>query len=115
MTENKTNNIEIAELQPKKTNFKNLIPDIVVIILLIVGASYRLVGLGWDADQHVHPDELFLTNVESAISQVQSLEEYWDTELSTLNPHNVGHAFFVYGTLPIFLVRYIADWLGQGS
>ncbi|HEX9796606.1 MAG TPA: DUF2298 domain-containing protein, partial [Anaerolineales bacterium] len=33
----------------------------------------------------------------------------------TLNPNNVGHTFFVYGTLPIFIVRYLADWLGRAE
>lgn len=113
MTETTSDSIEIAENKSINNNFKQLLPDLILIILLIVGASYRLVGLTWDADQHVHPDELFLTNVESAIQPVESFQEYWDTEVSTLNPHNVGHAFFVYGTLPIFLVRYVAEMVGQ--
>ncbi len=115
MNEKTTEQIVILETEPNKKNLKRFIPDLLIIILLLVAASYRLVGLGWDADQHVHPDELFLTNVESAISPVQDFQEYWDTEVSTLNPHNVGHGFFVYGTLPIFLVRYLAEAVGQTS
>ncbi|MBT3240454.1 MAG: hypothetical protein HON98_01035 [Chloroflexi bacterium] len=115
MTEKTTELIDINEQEPKKKTFKGFIPDLLLIILLIVAGFYRLVGLGWDADQHVHPDELFLTNVESAIIPVDNFLDYWDTEVSTLNPHNVGHGFFVYGTLPIFLVRYLAEAVGQTS
>jgi dolichyl-phosphate-mannose--protein O-mannosyl transferase len=28
-----------------------------------------------------------------------------------LNPHNRGHGFYVYGTLPLFLTRYIVEWI----
>ena len=53
MTETETENNSITKVAPKK-NFKRLIPDLLLIVLLIVGASYRLIGLAWDADQHVH-------------------------------------------------------------
>ena len=83
--------------------------------ILAAGAYLRLVGLDWDEEQHLHPDERFLTMVESSIEPVQSLGEYFDTANSSLNPHNRGHGFFVYGTLPIFIVRYVADWLGDSG
>ena len=35
------------------------------------------------------------------------------TEISTLNPHNEGFGFYVYGTLPLYLVRYVAEWVGM--
>jgi YYY domain-containing protein len=47
--------------------------------------------------------------VETGISIPSSIGEYFDTELSSLNPNNAGFGFFVYGTFPIFLVRYIAE------
>ena len=60
--------------------------------------------------------------VETAISPVDSLKEYFDTGTSTLNPHNIldgngnqTYPFFVYGTLPIFIVRYIGEWLGMSG
>ncbi|RME87196.1 MAG: phospholipid carrier-dependent glycosyltransferase, partial [Anaerolineae bacterium] len=39
--------------------------------------------------------------------------EYFDTANSPLNPHNRGYGFFVYGTLPIFLVRYSAELMND--
>ena len=81
--------------------------------ILILAAYLRLTGINWDADQHLHPDERFLTGVEASLASVSSLGEYFDTANSSLNPNNRGHHFFVYGTFPIFLVRYAAEWVGQ--
>lgn len=79
----------------------------------MLGAYFRFVGLDWDDGQHLHPDERFLTMVETAIRPAETLGDYFNTNQSTLNPHNVGHSFYVYGTLPIFLVRYVAEALSQ--
>lgn len=87
--------------------------DLFLVIILMVGAYLRFVGQNWDQQYHLHPDERFLSMVESAISPVESFKEYFNTETSSLNPHNRGHGFFVYGTLPIFIVRYLAEWLNQ--
>ncbi|HID85469.1 MAG TPA: phospholipid carrier-dependent glycosyltransferase, partial [Anaerolineales bacterium] len=90
-----------------------LLADILLVLILLLGAYLRFVGINWDEDQHLHPDERFLTMVESAIEPVHSLGEYFDTARSSLNPANKGFGFFVYGTLPIFIVRYVADALGK--
>jgi YYY domain-containing protein len=87
--------------------------DLLLIAVLIVAAYFRVLGLNWDENQHLHPDERFLTMVESALAPAQSLSQYFDTANSPLNPNNRGYGFFVYGTLPIFVVRYLAEWLGQ--
>ncbi len=105
-----------TKLNKAKVTNKNSIPWIAYILLLgilMLGAYFRFVGLDWDDDQHLHPDERFLTMVETAIQPVHSLSEYFDTEHSTLNPHNVGYTFYVYGTLPIFIVRYLAGAIGK--
>jgi len=106
--------------------------DLLLIVVLLVGAYFRLVGLDWDEDQHPHPDERFLTMVETALHVKQCADpnvdvevcppdqlrwlgfsDYFNTSTSPLNPHNRGYGFFVYGTLPIILVRYVAEWVGQ--
>ena len=104
--------------------------DVLLVLILLAGAYLRTTGLDWDEGQHLHPDERFLTMVESGISPVNgcdlpdtpvercpnsqkdwlSFSEYFKTAQSTLNPHNRGFGFFVYGTLPIFMVRYAAEW-----
>ena len=86
--------------------------ELLFLSALITGALFlRLVGLNWDEFQHLHPDERFLTMVTSAISSPSGWSEYFDTESSPLNPFNRDYKFFVYGTAPIFAVRYIGEAL----
>jgi len=89
------------------------LPGLILLLILVLAASLRLAGLDWDAHSHNHPDERFLTMVESSIRFPESIAEYLDTHNSTLNPHNMGYGFFVYGTFPIFLVRAVAEWVGK--
>ncbi|MEI7845390.1 MAG: DUF2298 domain-containing protein [Chloroflexota bacterium] len=85
--------------------------DVLFILILFVAAYFRLVGLDWDQSQHLHPDERFMTMVESAVEPVKSISDYFNTETSSLNPHNRGYTFYVYGDLPVTIVRYAAEWM----
>jgi YYY domain-containing protein len=106
--------------------------DVLVIAVLAVAAFLRLSGADWGELQHQHPDELFLTGVLANLRAHEcmddsvpidacppeqqrwiGLDDYFDTKTSTLNPHNRGFAFFVYGTLPMFIIRYTAELTGQ--
>ncbi|MEM5773845.1 MAG: glycosyltransferase family 39 protein, partial [Anaerolineaceae bacterium] len=87
--------------------------DLLLILILAAAAYLRFVGLDWDQDQHLHPDERFLTMVETSISPVDSPGEYFNTAESSLNPNNRGYTFYVYGTLPLFIVRYLGEWVGK--
>jgi len=116
--------------------------DLLLILVLGMGTYFRVIGLNWDQNQHLHPDERFLTMVENGIAPVgQSQDQlgppptvvnqqwrqayanampdcsqwggYFDTYCSPLNPQNRGYSFFVYGDLPVIVVRYIAGWVGQ--
>ncbi|MGC1375705.1 MAG: DUF2298 domain-containing protein [Anaerolineales bacterium] len=92
--------------------------DLLLVLVLLVAACFRFVGINWDQNQHLHPDERFLSMVESSISPVGSISDYFNTDTSTLNPNNVGQTFYVYGDLPIFIVRYIAatmTWVSTGA
>ncbi|MBN1314903.1 MAG: glycosyltransferase family 39 protein, partial [Anaerolineales bacterium] len=97
------------ESGPERRHF--LIPWAILglIAIIAVGAWLRFSGLDWDERAHLHPDERFLTMVETAIQPTFSISEYFSSSLSPLNPRNRGHEFFVYGTLPIFVVRYTAE------
>jgi YYY domain-containing protein len=86
---------------------------VLLLAIIALGAWLRFTGLDWDNNTHLHPDERFLTLVETAIQLPDSIGNYFDTENSQLNPRNVGYGFFVYGTFPIFLVRYVAEWTGM--
>ena len=91
-------------------NFRSRTLFDLLFVLVLVGAAYfRLMGLNWDQSQHLHPDERFLTMVSSSLKPVDGFSEYFDTANSTLNPHNRGYGFYVYGTLPVFIVRHVAE------
>lgn len=79
---------------------------------LVLAAALRLVGIDWDARQHLHPDERFLSMVESSLRLPSSAATWFDEARSTLNPRNVGFPFFPYGTLPTTLVKVASERTG---
>lgn len=107
----------IVEQAIKQIKRASRAEEAVLALLLIVAVAlavyFRFVGLNWDEGQHLHPDERFLTMVETGIAPVKSVGEFFDSAQSALNPVNRGYGFFVYGTLPIFIVRYVGAALGQ--
>jgi YYY domain-containing protein len=80
--------------------------------VLCIAAAFRLAGLDWDVGHHLHPDERFLTMVASDVRLPSGVDEYFDTGRSPLNPTNVGRSYFTYGTLPLFVVRAVAEAAG---
>lgn len=98
-----------------RTPPRDWLHDGLIVVILLIAAYLRLTGINWDEYTHLHPDERFLTMVESSLSLPATVAEYFNTATSPLNPHNTGHGFFVYGTLPIFLVRFLAEGLGQSG
>ena len=87
--------------------------DLLLIAVLLVGAFFRFTGSDWGQLNIQHPDENFMTSVTISIQPVHSLSEYFNTSKSTLNPSVVGYPAYVYGTLPIFIIRYLAGWFGE--
>jgi len=118
--------------------------DLLFIAVLLMAAYLRFTGSGWGELEHQHPDELFLTSVTYDVAPIGTKSDvlgpaptvvnnpwratypdvytdckewggYFDTACSPLNPHNRGHSFYVYGTLPLLIVRYSAEWFNQLS
>ena len=106
--------------------------DILLVLVLALAGYLRLTGVNWGEGEHQHPDENFLSGVvanlrahkcadaalpiDACPTEKQtwiSLGDYFDSETSTLNPYNRGQTFFVYGNLPITLVRVAAEATGQ--
>ncbi|HPZ07303.1 MAG TPA: DUF2298 domain-containing protein [Candidatus Eremiobacteraeota bacterium] len=85
--------------------YRKIFIVLIFIFILIVGAFLRFQGLDWDEEQHLHPDERFLTMVETSLLWPASIGEYMNESKSPLNPRNMGHSFFVYGSLPITIVK----------
>jgi 4-amino-4-deoxy-L-arabinose transferase-like glycosyltransferase len=81
-------------------------------LVLALGALLRFAGVDWDAGQHLHPDERFLTMVVAAERWPAGVREYFDESRSPLNPRNVGFSYFAYGTLPTTLLRGTSTLLG---
>jgi uncharacterized membrane protein len=88
-----------------------LVFTLLLALVLLAGAYFRFTGIDWGEQQYLHPDERFLVWVGTDISPVQDLGDYWNAAASSLNPHNRGHGFYVYGTLPLFIARYLVDWI----
>ncbi|MGA9192197.1 MAG: DUF2298 domain-containing protein [Anaerolineales bacterium] len=105
---------QVPESEPG-FDYRALLPWLALALVIAFGALLRFTGLNWDAGTHLHPDERFLTIVESGLRLPKSLGEFFNTAASPLNPANSGNTFFVYGTLPIFLVRVLGEWLGRTS
>jgi hypothetical protein len=42
--------------------------DVLLILILLAGVYFRFTGVNWDDGTHLHPDERFLTMVESSLS-----------------------------------------------
>jgi YYY domain-containing protein len=97
--------------QKKRSPLHSWVFDVILIYALLAAAFFRLSGIYWGENTYLHPDERFLVWVGTDISPVDSLSQYFDTANSTLNPHNVGHGFYVYGTLPMFITRYVVEWV----
>lgn len=89
-----------------KLFFKN---KIIIFLVFLIAFFFRIYGLNWDDNNHLHPDERFLTMVTSDIKLPSSFSEYFNTNTSPLNPYNYPqYQFFVYGTFPIFLTKALA-------
>lgn len=79
--------------------------------ILFLAIFFRTIGFNWDQNQHLHPDERFLTMVLTAIKIPKSFNEYLDPQVSTLNPYNNDFRFFVYGTFPLNLTKITGEFL----
>lgn len=89
-----------------KSFYKN---KLIIFLIFIIAFLFRIYGLNWDDNNHLHPDERFLTMVVSDIKLPSSFSEYLNTDISPLNPYNYPqYQFFVYGTFPLFLTKIFA-------
>lgn len=99
--------------EKRKIDWKAIFVVVSLVTILLAGWTFRSMNNNWDASRHLHPDERYLSMVINAIEPVWTAREYFDTATSPLNPGNKDFGFFVYGTLPVFMVRYAGEWTGQ--
>ncbi len=95
-------------------NKNRLETSIYLLVILLIGLGFRIMGLAWGEGQPIHPDEEFLRQVTAAVELPDRWSLYLDTAHSPLNPYNRGYGFFVYGTLPLFLTRAVGEALDRG-
>ncbi|MDD2482809.1 MAG: glycosyltransferase family 39 protein [Candidatus Shapirobacteria bacterium] len=81
--------------------------------ILSIALFFRTIGFNWDQNQHLHPDERFLTMVLTTIKIPTSLSQYLNPQTSTLNPYNNNFSFFVYGAFPLNLVKIAGEFLNK--
>ncbi len=88
---------------------------LLLVAILAVSGWLRFTGLKWDEGQQLHPDERFLMMVTAALGTPESVQQYFDSAASPLNPRNRGYTSFVYGTLPSLIPnKYPFSDAGQG-
>lgn len=80
------------------------------VFVLLFAFSLRVYGINWDQNQHLHPDERFLTMTVGSMVWPENIAQYLNSNLSKLNPYNIGTSFYVYGTLPTTLVKYLSQF-----
>ncbi|MBN1138207.1 MAG: glycosyltransferase family 39 protein [Anaerolineae bacterium] len=96
-----------------KSRRQELAIRVALLAILVMGAAFRLYNVNWDkGTYHIHPDERNTAMVVTAIQWPSSLAGYFDTSRSLLNPSNVDRTYF-YGTLPLFLTKFVATQLDQ--
>lgn len=91
-----------------KTKIKEFL---LLMIILFIGFIFRFNNINWDENNHLHPDERFLTMVGNAMVLPKNIAEYLDPKISKLNPNNIGHNFFVYGSFPLIINKYLSVFL----
>lgn len=82
---------------------------LLVLLIFLLAGMFRLWGVNWDQNHHLHPDERFLTMVGIAMKEPATFAEYLNPATSKFNPTNIGYPFYVYGTLPIVLTKLTVD------
>ena len=87
--------------------------SVALLVILLVAGAFRFYNVNWDeGTYHIHPDKRHTTMVVTAIQWPSSPGEYFDTSHSPLNPRNADTVFF-YGTLPLFLTKYVSTVLDR--
>ncbi len=90
-----------------------------LVAIVAVGAWLRLAGLNWDQDQHLNVDDYYVAHVATqrvSLPPNSSISLLLSPQKSPLNPRTGGE-FYVYGALPLYLVRGAASliYLGSGA
>jgi len=108
--------------------------DVLFLLVLVLAGYLRLTGVNWGEGQHQHPDENFLSSVLGSLQahtcadkaipvdacppeqqRWMGIGDYFNSKTSTLNPYNRGYASYVYGDLPLTIVRIASEAANQSD
>ncbi|HEY3312317.1 MAG TPA: DUF2298 domain-containing protein [Anaerolineales bacterium] len=90
--------------------------NIALTVVLLVAAIFRFNDLNWDESRHLHPDERFLSTLTNDLKWPENLDNYFDPQTSSLSPYSLpSMGLFVYGTLPVYVVKWTAILLDQNN
>ena len=106
------------------TKIKWLVPALLLALIVALALALRLTGVNWDDDSRLHPDERFMTTIVSRIGSPDNYDDdakarctdpetayqYFNTDCSVYNPDNINPGSYAYGTLPLYIVRWAAQW-----
>lgn len=88
---------------------------LILLLIILLGGFLRFYNLSWDQGQHLQPDERFLTMVGNSMKLPGSISQYFNPEISTFNPANIGHKFYVYGVLPVTFNKILSLAFGTDN
>jgi len=88
---------------------------LILIVIVLIGAFLRFYDINWDQNEHLHPDERFLTMVGTAMKVPPTFIDYLNPQVSSMNPANLNYSFYVYGTFPVILDKYVAVATGNDN
>ncbi len=80
---------------------------LLLLLIVIIGAFFRFYDINFDQNEHLHPDERFLTMVGEDMKLPHSFAQYLTPQTSPMNPANIGHSFYVYGTFPVVVNKIL--------
>jgi YYY domain-containing protein len=106
--------------------------DLLFLLVFLLAGYLRLTGANWGENGGQHPDENHFSGVldnlraqtcadpgislEACPPEQQrwiSIADYFNSATSSLNPYNRGFTFYVYGNLPMTIIRTVADGTDQ--
>jgi len=103
--------VQIGHGGPPACGWARYGPRLALALLLLGALWLRVSGHDWDADQHLNADDSYVAKVTLTRIRLPpnlALGALLDPAHSPLNPRTGGE-FYVYGTLPLYLVKGIAS------
>ncbi len=88
---------------------------LLLVLCLVFGLGCRFYGLNWDEGAQLHPDERFCASVVERLRFPDSVAQFFDSRRSPLNPATLDGTHYVYGQLPLFVLKIAAQLTGKNS